>query len=383
MQYRLFGKDGWKVSALGFGAMRLPMLKGDKEVDEKEAIRIMRYGVDEGINYIDTAYFYHGGVSETVVGKALKDGYRKKIRLATKSPIGLIKEKGDFDKFLELQLKRLDVDHIDYYLFHGIGDGGLATMDQFNLFKKMEDAKKAGKIGHIGFSFHDKAEAFIRVVDSYDKWEFCQIQYNYMDEENQAGTAGLKYAASKDIPVIIMEPLLGGKLARPPKDIKAIFTDSGINRTPAEWALQWIWDHPEVSTILSGMSSFEQVKENLVSAKRSKPNQLSSSELDTIYNVKLEFKKRIVIPCTKCEYCMPCPQGVAIPRNFELYNEGRIFNDPSSPRYTYEFWVKQENRASACTGCKVCESKCPQKIEISKWMPKVDAVLTGKAEYPE
>ena len=383
MQFRPFGKDGWKISALGFGAMRLPMLKGDKEVDEKEAIRIMRYGIDEGINYVDTAYFYHNGISEVIVGKTLKDGYRKKARLATKSPVGLIKEKGDFDKFLELQLKRLDVDHIDYYLFHGIGDGGLETMKKFDLFKKMEDAKKAGKVGHIGFSFHDKADAFIRVVDSYDKWEFCQIQYNYMDTENQAGTAGLKYAAAKGIPVLIMEPLLGGKLARPPKDIAAIFSDTGKHSTPAEWALAWIWDHPEAACILSGMSNFEQVKENLASAKKSNPNQMSSSELDVIYNARLEFAKRIVIPCTNCDYCMPCPQGVAIPRNFELYNEGAMYGDPGSPRYTYAMWVKPENRAAVCTACKECEPKCPQGIDISGWMPKVDAVLGKGQEYPE
>jgi hypothetical protein len=380
MQFRPFGKDGWKISALGFGAMRLPMMPGDKEVDEKEAIRIMRYGIDEGINYVDTAYFYHNGASEVIVGKTLKDGYRKKVRLATKLPVGLMKEKADFDKFLELQLKRLDTDHIDYYLFHGIGDGGLEMMKKFDLFKKMEDAKKAGKIGHIGFSFHDKADAFIRVVDSYDKWEFCQIQYNYMDEENQAGTAGLKYVASKGIPVIVMEPLLGGKLARPPKHIAAMYKG---DRTPAEWALQWIWDHPEVSTILSGMSNFDQVKENLVSAKRSKPNTMGKAELEFIEKVKIEFGKRIVIPCTKCEYCMPCPQGVAIPRNFELYNEGAMYADPGSPRYTYSMWVKPENRAAVCTACKECEPKCPQGIDISGWMPKVDAVLGKGQDYPE
>ena len=383
MQYRYFGKDGWKISALGFGAMRLPMLPGDKEVDVKEAIRIMRHGVDEGINYIDTAWFYHNGLSEGIVGKALKDGYRNKVRVATKLPVGLMKEAADFDKFLNEQLKRLDVDHIDYYLFHGIGDGGLGDMRKFDLFKKMEEAKKAGKIGHVGFSFHDKADAFIRCIDSYDKWEFCQIQYNYMDTENQAGRAGLKYAAAKEIPVIIMEPLLGGRLARPPKDIDVLLKGSGIKRTAAEWALQWIWNHPEVSTILSGMSNFEQVEENLISAKRSKPNQMSQSELDLIDKVKTVFDSRTVIPCTKCEYCMPCPQGVAIPRNFELYNEGAIYGDPGSPRYVYEVWVKPENRASACTGCKECESKCPQKIDISGWMIKTDNIMTGKAEYPE
>jgi predicted aldo/keto reductase-like oxidoreductase len=382
MQYRPFGKDNWKISVLGFGAMRLPSLPNSNVVDEKESIRIMRYGVDHGINYIDTAYFYHGGTSEVIVGKALKDGYRKKIRLATKSPVGLVKEPADFDRILAEQMKRLDVDYIDYYLFHGIGDGGLAGMKAHGLFKRMEDAKKAGKVGHIGFSFHDKADAFIRVVDSYDKWEFCQIQYNYMDTDNQAGTAGLKYAASKGISVIVMEPLLGGRLARPPKDIAAVFSSSVIKRTPAEWALQWVWNHPEVSVILSGMSSFEQVEENLGSADRSKPNQFSSAELAIISKAKSMFQNREAIPCTQCLYCMPCPHGVNIPRNLELYNEGMRYEDPGAPRFFYKMWMKEGERACACTACKECEEKCPQKIEISSWMPKVDNVLGKGMDFP-
>ncbi|MCE5299323.1 MAG: aldo/keto reductase [Spirochaetia bacterium] len=382
MQYRAFGKDGWKISALGFGAMRLPMMPDGRRVDEKEAIRIMRYGIDKGINYIDTAYFYHDGLSETIVGKMLKDGYRNKVRVATKSPVGLIKKPEDFDRILDEQLMRLDIDAIDNYLFHGIGDGGLSDIKKHDLFAKAEAAKAAGKIRHIGFSFHDKADAFIRVIDSYDKWEFCQIQYNYMDENNQAGTAGLKYAASKGLPVIVMEPLLGGKLARPPEDIKKMFSGYIIQRTPAEWGLQWVWNHPEVSVILSGMSKFEQVEENIKSANRSGANRLSGGELELISRAGEAFAKRQVIPCTKCEYCMPCPQGVAIPRNFELYNEGVIYGDPGGSRYAYKTWIKPENMASACISCKICEEKCPQKIDISSWMTKVAAVLGDDKPYP-
>jgi predicted aldo/keto reductase-like oxidoreductase len=382
MQYRPFGKDNWKISALGFGAMRLPMLPDNSAVDEKEAIRIIRYGIDKGINYVDTAYFYHDGLSEVIVGRALKDGYRQKVRLATKAPIGLMKNPEDFDRILGEQLKRLGLDYVDYYLFHGIGDGGLAAMKKLGLFEKMEKAKADGRVRHIGFSFHDKADAFIRIVDSYDKWEFCQIQYNYMDTENQAGTAGLKYAASKKIPVIVMEPLLGGKLARPPREITAMFDDFIIKRKPADWALQWVWNHPEVSVILSGMSSFEQVEENLASAHKSKAGFFSGSEFSLIGAVKREFEKRIVIPCTKCDYCMPCPQGVAIPRNFEMYNDGAMYNDPGAARYNYKVWMKPQERASECTGCKTCEEKCPQKIEISSWMPKVDNVIGKGMDYP-
>jgi len=379
MQYRPFGKDGWKISALGFGAMRLPMLPDGKTADEKESIRIMRYGIDNGINYVDTAYFYHGGVSEVIVGKMLKDGYRKKIRLADKLPVGMLKETADFDKILDLQMKRLEVDYIDYYLFHGIGDGGLADMNRLNLFKKMEDAKKAGKIGHICFSFHDGPEAFIRVIDRYDKWDACQIQYNYMDTEHQAGRAGLKYAASKGIPVIIMEPLLGGRLARPPEDIKAMFPKE---KTPAEWALQWVWNHPEVSTILSGMSDFKQVEENIKSASRSAANSMKQEELALIDKVKAVFESRQAIPCTQCDYCMPCPQGVNIPKNLDLYNEGKKYNDPGAPRFFYNNWMDKKTRADICTQCKECEEKCPQKIEISSWMPKIDAVMGKGQPFP-
>jgi uncharacterized protein len=293
--------------------------------------------------------------------------------------VGMVKEEADFDKILSLQMKRLDVDYIDYYLFHGIGDGGLADIRKLGLFKKMEDAKKAGKIGHICFSFHDSAEAFVRVVDSYDKWDSCQIQYNYMDTQNQAGTTGLKYAASKGIPVIIMEPLLGGRLARAPKDIAAMFP---AGRTAAEWAFQWIWNHPEVSTILSGMSDFKQVEENLKSAGRSAANSMKENELAMIERVKAEFEKRTPIPCTQCKYCMPCPHGVNIPRNLELYNEGKKYNDPGSPRYFYNNWFKAEEKADKCTQCKECEEKCPQKIGISSWMPKVDAIMAKGQDYP-
>lgn len=378
MHYRKFGKDGWKISALGFGAMRLPQL-ADGTVDEDESIRMIRFGIDHGINYVDTAYMYHDGHSESIVGKALANGYREKVRIATKSPGHLINVAEDFDRILDDQLQRLNVSKIDYYLFHGIGYSGLEQIKDLNLFSRMEKAKNDGRIGHIGFSFHDVAAAFIKIIDSYDCWDFCQIQYNYMDITNQAGTDGLLYAAKKGIPVVIMEPLLGGRLTRPPKSIATMFKESiGSRRTPAEWSLQWIWNHPEVSTILSGMSTMEQVQENVAAADKSQSGSFDTTELTFIEQVRNEFSKRAVIPCTKCNYCMPCPHGVIISWNFDLYNQEVIYEDPGFPRFVYNNFVKPENRASECIGCKACESRCPQQIKISEWMPKIEETLGEK-----
>jgi uncharacterized protein len=380
MQYRKFGKDGWKVSALGFGAMRLPVL-ADGTVDEDESVRMIRYGIDHGINYVDTAYMYHDGHSESVVGKALANGYREKIRIATKSPGHLIKTAQDFDRILDEQLQRLNVSKIDYYLFHGIGNSGLTQIKELKLLSRMEKARNDGRIGHIGFSFHDDAAAFKKIIDSYENWDFCQIQYNYMDINNQAGRDGLLYAANKGISVVIMEPLLGGRLTRPPEPVATMFKNSiGSSRTPAEWSLQWIWNHSEVSTILSGMSTMEQVLQNVAAAEKSQSDSLDAAQLAFIEQIRNEFSKRTVVPCTKCNYCMPCPYGVIIPWILDLYNQEMIYEDPNFPRYVYNTFVKPENRASECIGCKACESRCPQKIKISEWMPKIQAVMGERKE---
>ncbi|NLD98751.1 MAG: aldo/keto reductase [Fibrobacter sp.] len=382
MKYREFCKDGWNVSVLGFGAMRLPYLKDGSGVDVELSVNLIRYGIDKGINYIDTAYVYHNGDSEGIVARALADGYRRKVRIATKSPLWKIQTADDFDRILDEQLLRLKTTCIDYYMFHGIGAAGLKKIKDLDLFTKMENAKKSGKVGHIGFSFHDDFKAFKSIIDSYDKWEFCQIQYNYMDITNQAGTEGLKYAASKGISVVVMEGLLGGRLARPPKTVSRVFHDSSIKRQAADWALQWIWNHPEVSVVLSGMNSLEQLDENIASADTSKAGSLSELELKVIDTVRGEFNKRTVIPCTKCRYCEPCPSGVNIPWNLEQYNEGIIYGDPSSSRFVYNTFINPQNRASACVSCKICEEKCPQKIKISEWMPQINAVLGENRPYP-
>ncbi len=379
MKYRKFGSMDWDASALGFGAMRLPTtdnLPMSPNIIEDEAIRMIRRSIDGGVNYVDTAYPYHGGQSEVVTGKALKDGYREKVRLATKSPVWLIEKPDDFDKLLDEQLKRLDMDFIDFYLLHALGKESWENkVLKHTLFGRAEKAMADGRIKHLGFSFHDDAEHFQPIVDGYDNWAFCQIQYNYMDTENQAGTAGLRYAASKGIAVVVMEPLLGGKLADPPAPIQAVFDKLSPRRSPVDLALQWIWDQPEVSMILSGMTTMEHVEGNLASADKSGVGSFTEQDEKLVAEVRKEYEARVPIPCTKCGYCVPCPNGVAIIRNFELYNNGFIHEAMDQSSFAYSRFFSEEERAGSCVACLECEEHCPQKIKIAEWMVKVHAAL--------
>jgi len=378
MKYRKFGNLDWEVSALGIGTLRLPTedktLMSGAVIKEDEAIAAIRYGIDRGINYVDTAYNYHNCTAEAVVGKALRDGYRQKVKLATKSPVSRITKTEDFDRILDEQLTKLQTDHIDFYLFHSVdGKKWRNTILRLGLIERMEAAQKAGKIVHIGFSFHDSFSEFKNILDSYDKWEFCQIQYNYMDVHNQAGEKGLKYAASKGLPVIIMEPLLGGLLANPPESIRREFEAYDPAKSPANWGLRWLWNQPEVTLVLSGMNAISQIDDNIRAADESGVGTLSQEDLAFIERIRQKYAEKRVIPCTGCSYCMPCPNGVEIPRSFKFYNDAFMFDDLESERKTYAFWKR--GQASACVGCKACEAKCPQQIPISSWMPKVHALL--------
>lgn len=375
MKYRNFGKSSaFNPSALGFGAMRLPtdpMDNYDNPI-ESRGIEMIRYAIDQGVNYIDTAYPYHAEKSEVIVGKALQDGYREKVKLATKMPCWLVETVGDFDKFLNIQLERLQVEHIDYYLLHGIWENRWNKLKKMDVFKWAEKAKADGRIGELGFSFHDDFELFKKVIDGYDKWGMCLIQYNFLDETVQAGNRGLKYAASKGIPVVIMEPLLGGTIATPPALIQDIWDKAG--KDPVDIALRWLWNKPEVSLVLSGMRTMDDLNANLESADISGVGKLTEEEQDLVSRIQDEYKKISSVPCTKCQYCMPCPQGVDIPRNFELYNEGQINIHLSKPLYSNH--LKESKMARNCSGCKECEDKCPQHIKISELMPKIDKELT-------
>jgi len=376
LQYRKFGKFDFKVSSLGFGCMRLPYLNGDDgNIDEKEAIRLIRYSIDNGVNYIDTAYPYHKGNSEIIVGKALKDGYRDKVNLATKCPVWLVEKYEDFHKYLDNQLEKLQTDHIDMYLLHALSKERWEKLKELNVFKFLEEAVISGKIKHPGFSFHDELPVFKEIVDSYD-WDFCQIQYNYMDTNYQAGTEGLKYAASKGMAVIIMEPLKGGKLAKnPPKEVQDIWNKAPIKRSPADWALRWIWNHEEVTAILSGMGEIEQVIENINIAENSLPNSMNSYELNLVNEAKNMYNKLIKVDCTGCNYCMPCPFGVNIPKNFALYNESSMYNDIKGYSFAYNNSLSKEAKANNCQECGLCETKCPQNISIREHLKEVHSTL--------
>ncbi len=382
MQYRQFGKLDWKTSVLGFGNMRLPVLEDDGgKIDEEKAIPMVRRAIDGGVNYVDTAYGYHRGQSEVFTGKVLKDGYREKVHVATKLPIWLVNSLEDADRIFAEQLQRLQIDQLDLLLFHALDKASWKKVQDLGLLNWAEKQKAAGRFVSLGFSFHDEYDVFQSIIDGYDQWEFTQIQYNYMDVDNQAGTKGLKYAASKGLAVVVMEPLFGGRLAQnpPPTAVKALFDDANPQRSPADWALQWLWNQPEVTLVLSGMSTMQQVEENLISAEKAAINSFSASELAFIDQVRETYKKVSPIPCTDCKYCQPCPYDVHIPNIFSLYNEGVMYDNMGAPAFSYTHFMKEENRADKCTECGTCESLCPQQIEIIDWLKKADAALLGKS----
>jgi predicted aldo/keto reductase-like oxidoreductase len=379
MQYRSFGKLDWQVSALGFGCMRLPILDAQQpspNIDEPEAIRMIRHAVDQGVNYIDSAYVYHVGRSEVVLGKALAGGYRERVRVATKLPLWEFNGPDDFDRILDEQLERLQTGYIDFYLFHALNRGlWHDVVLRHNLLAKAEAALASGKIRHLGFSFHDDYEAFEEIVNGTDLWNFCQIQLNYMDIENQAGVRGLRLAAGKGLAVVIMEPLLGGRLADPPTSIRAEIDAFPVRRTPAALALNWLWNLSEVSVVLSGMTTMPQVVENLQSASASRIGVLTAADETLIASVREKYRARTAIPCTKCSYCMPCPNGVDIPINFEIYNHVFLYDALHDAQVRYKIFLSDTTRSSSCIDCGVCSEVCPQHIHISEWMPKITALL--------
>ena len=376
MLYRKFGKCDFQVSTLGYGCMRLPIIDGDEgKINVKESIRLIRSAIDQGVNYIDTAYPYHKGMSEILVSKALKDGYREKVKLATKLPSWLVNTYEDFDRLLNEQLKKLETDHIDCYLLHSLGKFSWNKIKDLGVIKFVEAALKDGRIKHIGFSFHDELPLFKEIIDAYP-WDFCQIQYNFMDENYQAGTEGLEYAAAKGMAIIVMEPLRGGKLTKnPPDEVKAIWNLAEVKRTPAAWALKWIYNNPRITTVLSGMGKMEEVLENIEIAGTSLPNTLTQKEINLIDMVKEKYKTFTKIGCTSCGYCMPCPSGVAIPNNFNLYNEAFIYNNVEPSKFSYDRFMTDQSRASGCIDCGQCEGLCPQNLPIRVHLKEVHNLL--------
>ncbi len=359
MRYREMGKTGVEVSALGFGCMRFPTLEGqDSQIDEAKSIEMIRYAIDNGVNYLDTAFFYHSGNSERLVGKALKDGYRDLTYLATKLPLGNVNCEEDVEKIFNEQLEKLDVEYIDFYLLHAVNnDSWDNRVVKYNILPKLEKLKEEGKIKHLGFSFHDDLWVFKKVIDAYDGFEFCQIQLNYIDVDYQAGIEGLEYATSKGLGVIVMEPLLGGKLAIPNDKVADKLSK---DRTPVEWAFDFLWNRPEVSMLLSGMGSMKMVEDNIGYADKACVGMLTQENLDMLSSAKLVFDEMNLVPCTGCEYCMPCPAGVTIPKVFSAFNNITV----GGRRLVKEIFPDIENDASLCQKCGACEKKCPQQIRI-------------------
>ena len=385
MHYRKFGKLDFEVSSLGFGAMRLPIMDDDKpidverdfgQIDEEKAIKMIHYAIDNGINYVDTAYPYHDGNSEILVGKALKNGYREKVKLTSKLPVWLVNKYSDFEKLLDEQLERLNTEYLDFYILHSLNKYQWNKVKKLGVLKFIKEAKEKGKIKHTGFSFHDGLKTFKEIVDSYD-WDMCQIQYNYMDEFYQAGKKGLKYAAAKGLAVVIMEPLRGGKLVKNiPDEAKQIWDNSGYNRTSADWAFRWVLNHPEVTVILSGMNKMEEIEENINTFSNATANSLSDSELATINEVKEIYKSKVKVDCTECGYCIPCPVKVKIPDIFTLYNNAYIYGTEAESKSSYERLIKAEKDATACVECGECEEYCPQNISIMEALKEAHAALT-------
>lgn len=372
MQYRILGKSQARVSVLGFGAMRLPLCGREDEVNEAAAIEQIRWAIDQGLNYVDTAYVYHGGHSERIVGRALADGYRDRVHLATKLPIWSVKTLEDCDRILDEQLQRLQTDRIDFYLLHCLQRPSWPAMRALGVLDWAERQQASGRIQHFGFSFHDTYEALVEIVDAYD-WSFCQIQYNFVNEDVQGGTRGLRYAAGKGLGVIVMEPLFGGTLANPPPPVRRIWEAAGPQMQPADLALRWVWNQPEVGLALSGMNSLDQVRQNVASAARAGAGTLTPDELALLARVRDEYQRLAPIPCTKCGYCLPCPSGVDIPRNFELYNQAAVYQG-SSRLLCRNLYVSlpESERAAACEQCGTCEDRCPQQLAIRELLGRVE-----------
>jgi uncharacterized protein len=381
MLYRQLGKTGIDLSILGFGCMRLPTIDSKPEkIDTVKAKQLLHYGIDHGINYIDTAYFYHApvfgqrGESEPFVGEALSGGWREKIHLATKMPLFILRQKEQMEAFFREQTERLKTDYFDFYLLHALNGETWDKMRDLGVREFLDKKKAEGKIRFPAFSFHGKADDFIRICDEYD-WTFAQIQYNYMDIDFQAGYKGLKYAAEKGMGIVVMEPLKGGKLAHDlPAEMTSVLQASAVNKTPAEWALRFVWNEASVASLLSGMNSMEQLVENIRVAGEGIPDSLGRDELLMFDNLRQATGARRKADCTVCRYCMPCTSGVDIPAVLAALNNAVFWND-ANPWLTGYFNIN--GKAGKCTECRECEGVCPQELPISTLMKEAVSLFKG------
>ena len=374
MKYREFGKLGIKGSAFGLGCMRFNgPASGDSIIDEEKAISLIRRAIDGGVTYLDTAYVYLDKTSEIIVGKALQDGYRDRVTIATKMPQEAVHNREEMEALLAEELEKLQTDHIDFYLMHGIDKEGWEYFKSIGAPQFFDDMKKEGKIRYKCFSFHGPYEEFAYILQDYD-WDMVQIQYNFMDIENQAGTKGLELAGSLGIPVVIMEGLLGGRLAKAPERVQKLYDDFPVKRTPVEWAFRWLCNHPQIATVLSGCNEEQQIDDNLRIFDSVAPGIMDEDELDLMKNVREAYLSMTKIGCTGCRYCMPCPNGVNIPGIFSVWNNMSLYNIDPKKDYEFNQIMRESAGADKCVQCSACEAACPQHLNI------IESLQTAWAE---
>ena len=383
MIYREFGKTGIELSQLGFGAMRFPLTDqyDPTKIDAPIARQMLHYAIDNGVNYIDNAYPYQRQTSEIFLGEALKKGYRDKVYLGTKLPVWLVKSKTDSMKYFEEQLRRLQDDRIDMYFLHSLGKSSWPAVKKYDILGFLDNLLEAGKIKYAGFSYHDELPLFREIVDAYP-WTFCLIQLNYVDDNYQAGLEGLEYAYERGLAVMVMEPLRGGKLANcVPAEVLKIIRGSAWHQTPAQFALRWLLNRPEVACVLSGMSTLDQVKENIDFASADHRNSLNVGEMALYARAKAYYRSRTKVNCTQCGYCSSCPQNIPISFILELYNDACMYDAIDSSRWAYRVFIKAESRADHCSSCGECEEKCPQKIRISDMLAEAHRLLNQEVDH--
>ena len=374
MEKRKMEKLGIETSLLGFGCMRFPVLENG-EINEPEAERMLDKAIAEGVNYIDTAYPYHEGKSEIVTGKILKKYDRDSFYLATKLPLWQINSLEDVDRIFGEQLTKLQTDHVDFYLMHAMNKERWDAMRKLGVVERLEQIKAEGRIRYLGFSFHDSYEAFEEIINARER-DFCQIQLNYMDVEEQAGLKGYELAASKNVPVIVMEPVKGGSLAAFAEDIMEKFRAADAQASAASFALRWVGSLPGVKVILSGMSTMGQVEDNLKTFGCFKP--LSGEEQKMMKEVRDTLKSRVQNGCTACRYCMPCPAGVDIPGCFGVWNTYHMYQNYNMVKRRWENELGEQKQAKNCVKCGKCEQACPQKLSIRKDLERAQADLDKK-----
>lgn len=376
MEYREMGQTGEKTSLLGYGCMRLPQNE-DGTIDYTRTEGLLTKAYESGVNYFDTAYPYHNGESEKVMGKILNKFPRDSYYIATKLPLWLVHSLDDAKHIFEEQLKKLDKDYVDFYLLHAVNKQRFDEIVSYGVIEYCEELQREGKIRHFGFSFHDSYEVFEEVLN-YRKWDFCQIQFNYMDTGIQAGMKGYRLAASLGVPIIVMEPVKGGMLAKLPDTVDKYFKNADRNASTASWAFRWVGSLPGIRLVLSGMSDMDQLEDNLKTFSSFKA--LSAEELDIVDKVKDALSKRVKAGCTGCRYCLPCPAGVAIPYNFQIWNTYSMYMNAGHSKWQWTHDIKDDQKASNCIKCGACEGKCPQGLPIRELLAAAQAELDNIAQ---